>query len=304
MDTRTRPATVEEVAEGVHAFVQLPGGWCVNNAGIVIDGSDSLVVDTAATEARTRALRAAVNLLGPAEPGVIVNTHHHSDHTFGNALFGPATQIVSHETTREQIIDNGLNLQQLWPDVPWGEVGVRPPTITFEDRLTLRVGGLVLELITVGPAHTATDVVVWIPARRVLFAGDVIMSSVTPFTLMGSVDGSLHALELLRRLGPEVVVAGHGPVAGPEVIEANLAYFRWLRELAEAGQRDGLSTVEAARRADLGRFAGWLDSERLVANLRRCYAELDGLAPGAPLDILAAFGELAEFHGGVPVSHA
>lgn len=298
------PGHLEQVADGVHAYVQPPGGWCVNNAGIVVDGGACAVVDTAATRARADGLRAATRTLHPAEPGLLINTHHHSDHTFGNSVFAPETLIVANERTRTQIIDNDLHLQQLWPDVPWGDVGVRPPTLTFDESLTVRVGGLRLELFTVGPAHTAADLVVWIPDRRVLFAGDVALSKVTPFTLMGSVRGSLTALEQLRELEPDVVVPGHGPVAGPEVLDANIAYFRWVAELVRAGERDRLSALDIARAAEPRLFSSWLDRERLVANIRRGLEEAAGLAPGAPLDIGTAFAEIIAFHGSLPTCHA
>lgn len=305
MDGSARMAArLQRVADGVHAYVQPPGGWCVNNAGIVVDGGQCAVVDTAATRARADGLRAAVRTLYPAEPALLVNTHHHSDHTFGNVAFAPETLIVANERTRTQIIDNDLHLQQLWPDVPWGDVGVRPPTLTFDEALTVRVGGLRLELFTVGPAHTAADLVIWIPDRRVLFAGDVALSQVTPFTLMGSVRGSLAALERLRRLEPDVVVPGHGPVTGPEVLDANIAYFRWVAELVHAGERDRRTALDIARDAEPGPFRTWLDGERLVANVRRGLAEAAGLAPGEPLDIGAAFAEIIAFNGSLPTCHA
>ena len=300
--TSERLGQIEQVAEGVYAYVQPDGGWCVNNAGVVVSGGESAVIDTAATERRALGLKAAATTVGAGRPSVLVNTHHHSDHTFGNVFFAPETLIVANEPTRAGIIENGLNLQQLWRDVEWGAVGVRPPVVTFEESLTVRIGGLRLELITVGPAHTVADTVVWIPQRRVLFTGDVVMSEVTPFTLMGSISGSVAALETLRRLDPAVVVPGHGPVAGPEVIDANLAYFHRIRDLVAGGA--GRTPLEIAAAAGAGPFAGWLDSERLVPNIRRGLAEAQGLPPGVPLDILEAFGEMVTFTGAAPACHA
>ncbi|MGI9002129.1 MAG: MBL fold metallo-hydrolase [Pseudonocardia sp.] len=69
------------------------------------------------------------------------------------------------------------------------------PALTFRDAVTIHAGELCLEVFHVGPAHTTNDVVVWVPERRVLFAGDIVMSGVTPFCLMGSIQGSLRAVE-------------------------------------------------------------------------------------------------------------
>lgn len=202
------------------------------------------------------------------------------------------------------MIEAGLGLQQLFPHVDWGAITLAPPTLTFGDMIALHVGGLRLELLHVGPAHTTGDVAVWIPDRKVLFAGDVVMAGATPFCLMGSVAGSLTAVRRLRELGAEMVVTGHGPVAGPEVFDATESYLHWVADLAADGVRAGWSPLDAADRADLGEFAGLLDSERLVGNLHRAYAELRGTPPGAPIDLLTPMREMVDFNGGPLTCHA
>jgi cyclase len=301
------PPTLEEVAEGVYAWVQPPGGWCLNNAGLVVGDGGAVLVDTAATEGRTRRLREAVREVAPDGPDTVVNTHFHGDHVFGNGQFAPRATIVAHEGTRADIAEAGLGLRQLWPEVEWGETPLTLPTLTFRDGLTLHTGGRTaprVELLHLGPAHTATDVVAWVPDRGVLFTGDVAWSGVTPYVLMGSVSGSLRALERMRSLRPRTVVAGHGPVGGPEVLDLTESYLRRVRQLAEEGLRDGRSALETARRADLGAYGRLLDSERLVGNLHRAYAELQGLPPGERIDVAESFKEMCVFHGGLPTCHA
>lgn len=294
------PAALREVAEGVHVYEQLPGGWCVNNAGLIAAGGQAVLIDTAATRARARRLREAVERVAPGGPDAVVNTHFHGDHVFGNDQFVPRASVIAHELTRSDMAEAGLALCGIWPDVDWGEPELTLPDTTFTDRLTLRLGELTVELSRVGPAHTASDVVAWVPRRGVLFTGDVAWSGVTPYVLMGSVEGSLRALAELRGLGPEIVVAGHGPTGGPEVLDATEAYLRWLRRLAEDGRREGRTVLETAKHADPGPFAALVDTERLVGNLHRAYAELDGLAPGERIDVGASLREMAEFNGGLP----
>ncbi|MER5476852.1 MBL fold metallo-hydrolase [Streptomyces sp. NPDC002734] len=302
---KAAPGSLTRVADDVYAYVQPEGGWCLNNAGLVVGGGRSVLVDTAATEARARHLRAEVERVVPAGPDYVVNTHFHGDHTFGNGQFVPRAVVVAHEGTRSDICEAGLGLRHLWPGVEWGDTPLTPPDLTFRDRLTLHGdGGPRTELFDVGPAHTPNDVVAWVPERGVLFTGDVVWSGVTPYLLMGSITGSLQALARMRVLAPEVVVPGHGPVGGPELLDETEAYVRWLAELARDGLRRGVSALTAAREADLGAFAGLLDSERLVGNLHRAYAELEGLEPGARIDVAASFKEMVAFHGGLPSCHA
>ncbi|WP_327268753.1 MBL fold metallo-hydrolase [Streptomyces sp. NBC_01218] len=290
---------LRQVAEGVHAYLQPDGGWCLNNAGIVLDGNGPVLVDTAATEARARKLRGVVRELSAKPVSILVNTHSHGDHTFGNHLFGEAT-VVAHRRAAEEMADHGLSLTSLWPDTDWGHVEAGFPRVVFDDRMTLPTSTSPVEVLHFGPGHTAGDAVVWLPGQRVLFTGDLVFSGATPFVLMGSVAGSLRVLDRLRSLDPLVVVPGHGPVGGPELLEANAEYLRWVARLARGGIAEGLTPLQLARATDLGPHAELLDSERLVGNLARAYAEQRGARLAAPLDVPAVFGEMVDYRGSHP----
>lgn len=298
-DARTTvPANLLEVAEDVYAYMQPPGGWCLSNAGLIVGPDGAVVVDTLATESRAQRLRDSVDRMCPSPGRMVVNTHHHGDHNFGNQVFGPSATIFAHEQARTEMAETGLALTALWPQVDWGEIRVVLPTVTFVDRLTVYAGERRVELIHVGPAHTLNDVVVWLPEERVLFAGDVVLSGATPFNLMGSISGARSAIELLRELGPRTVVCGHGPVAGPEVFDENADYLAWIQQLAQQGVAQGRTPLQLAREADPTRFEHLLDPERIVGNLHRAYAELEGGPRGRPLDVVGVFGEMVEFNGG------
>ncbi|WP_228390118.1 MBL fold metallo-hydrolase [Streptomyces smaragdinus] len=290
-----------ELTSGVHAYVQPDGGWCLNNAGFVSDGLATLLIDTAATEARARQLRAAVLASGAPLPTTVVNTHYHGDHTYGNGVFASGASIVGHTECRAEMLATGRHLDLLWPDVEYGDVEITPPNITYRERLTAHVGGSEVQLIHPGPAHTTGDTIVWLPQQRIVFTGDLIFHGGTPFVPMGSLTGSLRALETLRSLGARTVVPGHGPVTDPSVYDTVERYLRYVAALAETSRAAGLTPLEAARGADPGEFAGLRESVRLVANLHRAYAELEGRPLGAPLDPFAAFGDMAVLNGGVMV---
>lgn len=295
---------LEEVADGVHAFVQPDGGWCLSNAGVLPDADVTVVVDTAATIGRATRLREEVDRLRGGSRLLVTNTHQHGDHTFGNCLFGRDALFAAHDTARTDMAESGLGLQELWPDVDWGPVEVTLPQITYSDRMTIHRASGPVELIHPGPAHTLGDTVVWLPRQRVLFTGDIVMNGVTPFCLMGSVEGSLRTIRALRELRPAVVVPGHGPVCGPEAFDTSTRYLHWVQRLTEEALSAGRSPLDAAREADLGEWAELLDSERLVANLVRCFAEQRGGRLGERIDEMGAFRSMITFHGGVPACHA
>ncbi len=299
--TTTTLAThsLTEVADDAYAYVQSPGGWCVSNAGLLVAGEGVIVIDTLATQRRAEHLREVVDGLRAGPRRIVVNTHHHGDHTFGNHVFGPAATIIAHERAVAEMTATGLALTALWPDVDWGDVRVTLPNVTVRGRAGLAIGHHAAQLIDVGPAHTTNDIVAWLPATGVLFAGDVLMSGCAPFCLMGSVSGSLVAIDRLRALDPRVVVCGHGPVAGSGVLDDNAAYLRWIQDVAVAGVESKQTPLQAALAAGAGAFGHLLDQERIVGNLHRAYAELAGAAPGAPLDVAAVFAEMIAYNGGI-----
>jgi len=295
------PHTVE-VAEGVFAYLQPDGSWWLNNAGFVVGRGEVTAVDASSTEKRTRALLGAIADRTTAPVRTLINTHHHGDHTNGNCLFDDAV-VVGHRNCRAGVLGQSIGgLEAVFGDVDWGDLTVRAPSTVFDDRLDLYVDDELIELHYIGtPAHTTGDVVAWLPRRRVLFAGDLVFNSGTPFVLMGSVAGALSALPRLRAFGAETVVPGHGEVCGVEVIDDVERYLRFVSGLAEQAYREGVPALEAARSVDLGEFGGWRDRERIVGNLHRALHELSGNPPGSAIDVLAAFADMLAYNGGGPL---
>ncbi|MGA8117605.1 MAG: MBL fold metallo-hydrolase [Actinocatenispora sp.] len=297
-----------EVRDGVLAWVQPDGSWWVNNAGAVTGPDGTLVIDTCATETRTRRFLAALRQAsGDVPVRYAVSTHLHGDHTHGNCLLPASTVLIAHEETARAVMLDPIidGCPPLWSPLPdWGDVTRRRADLTFTTDLALTLGGRRIELRHPGhTAHTPGDVVAWLPDERVLFTGDLLFHGLTPLVGMGSVDGALRALGWLDAFGAEAVVPGHGPLCTaddlPAILAAQERYYRFVLETAEAGRRDAVPPLAAARRCDLGEFADWADAERLVFNLHRAYAD----AAGEPCDIGRAIVETAEFAGGQMHTH-
>jgi cyclase len=294
------PPAIQEVSDGIFAYIQLDGSWFLNNAGCVVGSKAATVIDTTGTEARARAFHAAVRGVTLKPVNTLINTHSHGDHTHGNFMFAPEAAIIAHDRCRREIIAAGNGSQALFPMIDFGDCPVTPPFVTFEERLKVYVDDLAIELIFVGPAHTTNDIVAWIPERKLLFTGDVIFNGGTPFAIGGSIAGWLDALEVIAALGAETIVPGHGEVCDGNVIDDVRAYLHFIQESAARGMAAGVAPLELARDLDLGRFAGLHDPERLVPNLHRAYAEARGEPRGGPINP-KAFAEMIEFNGGKPL---
>src|SRR3954454_20407126 len=295
---------VEEVGEGLFAYVQPDGSWMVNNTGFLVGPDGVTSIDTCSTELRTRTYLETIARVTTAPVRTLLNTHSHPDHTTGNGLL-PGATIVAHEAARAEMIALGRAHQPgIWEDFDPGNAPFAPPFLTFRDELTLWVGDRRCEVRSVGgPAHTNGDVVVWVPEASVLYAGDLLFNGGTPFLMSGSVAGAVRVLEdVVAPLGARTIVPGHGPVCGPEVIDDVLSYLRFVLDVAGRAREAGFPPLDAARETDLGRFAGWTDRERIVGNLHRAMAELDGTPPGGPIDALTALRDMVTYNGGAPLT--
>lgn len=297
IDRSPGAAKVERLADGVFGYVQPDGSWFINNCGLVSAGDHTVLIDTCATERRTRALLAAAEATtGPVT--TLVNTHHHSDHTNGNYLVGGAT-IIGQRKTRDAMLAAGIETYAgALVGNDWGHLELRAPDVVFDDRLTVHAGDTVIELVHPGhAAHTTNDVLAWLPEQRVLFAGDLVFHGGSPFALMGSVAGWRAALDVIRELEPALILPGHGGPCGLETVDVVDAYLKFVQETAERGKAAGLSPLQLAKETDLGTFSDLSEQERLAGNLHRAYAELDGAEWGAPIDLVAAITDMVAYNG-------
>jgi cyclase len=301
-DAELPPPRLVEVSAGIFAYIQLDGSWFLNNAGFIVGREGVTAIDTTGTEKRAHAFHEALRRTTDLPVHTLVNTHAHADHTHGNFMFAPQTAIIGHERCREEVKRGSLAaIKAAFPTGDFGEVPYVPPFVTFEERLNVYVDDLRVELFHLGPAHTTNDVVAWIPERKLLFSGDLVFNQGTPFAMAGSVLGWLDALPVLRGLGAETIVPGHGDVCGPEAFDEVEAYLRFVDELSRQGFAAGTPPLELARSTDLSRFAHLTDSERIVGNLHRAYTELGGKPRGAGLNVPQVIGEMVEYNGGEPL---
>ncbi len=296
-------ARLQEVADGIYAYTQPDGSWWINNTGFLAGRRGVVSVDACSTERRTRAYLDAITSVTSQPVRTLINTHHHGDHTFGNYLFAGAT-IVAHEKCRQEMLAFGPpGRAPFWTEDDWGGIELEPPFLTYETQVRVYVDDIECEVRHVGsPAHTTNDSIVWVPDRSLLFSGDLLFNGGTPFLLMGSVAGAIDVLEELKQLPATTIVPGHGGVSGPELIDDVLGYLRFVLAGARTARDAGLSPLDAARELDLGPYADLLDAERIVGNLHRAYAELDGAARGTPIDVAAALTDMVAYNGGQPLT--
>ena len=242
--------------------------------GLVLGDGAALVIDTRTTPGHARELRADIARITPDPVRLVVDTHWHSDHAFGNHEFRPAT-IWGHERCRSRLLENGeeqrARLIAEMPDLTdeLQSVVIDPPDCTFTDATTIEVGGRTVELRYLGRGHTDADIVVLVPDADVLFAGDLLENDAVPWFGDGyPIEWAETAARLLALVsGP--VVPGHGSIGDRGFVERQLAEFR---AVASAATR--LHRGELDREAALAVMP--YSAEAAVGPLDRALAQLRG----------------------------
>lgn len=289
---------LQQIAPGVWAYIQPDGSWMVNNMGFIEGSRGNISIDVTSTEKRTAAYLAAMKTATGKGVRYLVYTHAHPDHCNGASLLEDAV-IVAHEHARAELASSQPVAGHIFTPFEQGGVRPREPEVTFTHSMNLYADEREVQLIHPGTrAHTGGDSYVWIPDVQVLFAGDLVFNGGTPFLMSGSPTGWLNALSELRSLKPRVIVPGHGPVGGLELLDAMEDYLRFIQDAAAEAKSKGLSPLEAAGQLDLGRFSGLLDSERIVGNLHSAYAEISG----EHVDHPTVFQEMFEYNGHRPLT--
>jgi cyclase len=286
-------AGLEEVADGVFAYLQPDGSWGWSNAGLVVAEDSSVLVDTLFDLPLTRRMLEAMRPLTDSRPiDALVNTHGNGDHCYGNQLAPATATIYASEAAAAdmraappQLLAGlmhtdlgpllGPYMHRIFGPFQFDGIEMRMPDQLFSGRLEMKIGEQTIVLQQVGPAHTAGDTIVHVPSARVVFTGDILFVGGTPIMWDGPTENWLAACDVLLALDAATFIPGHGPTTDANGIREVQSYLRYVHSEATARYRAGMSADEAAHDISLGEFAELSDPERIVVNVESVYRELD-----------------------------
>jgi cyclase len=301
-----------ETGNGIYAWLQPDGGWGWSNAGLVVDGDQSLLVDTLFDAKLTREMLSAMSDasgIRAEEIGTVVNTHANGDHTHGNGLCTGAEIIASEASAREMEVTTvavmqglmdatsslgmaGEYLNEIFGPFDFHDVAEKLPTKTFSGEMEVQVGDKSVQLIEVGPAHTNGDVLAYVPADKTVFTGDILFIDGTPLMWAGPVANWIKACDRIIDLDADVIVPGHGPITDIAGVKRVQEYLGYINTEARKRYDAGLSVREAAHDISLTDYDSWIDAERIAINVDTLYREYSGSTD--PVNTLELFGLMAE----------
>jgi len=250
------------------------GGFAGGNIGVSVGDDGLLLVDTGFPMLADK-LRAELKKLSPKPVKLVINTHHHGDHTMGNTGFGADGTIIAHVNARARLVKEGF-----WENTPAPPAAL--PLVLIRDRLDLHVNGEDIQATYLPPAHTDSDVMVKFAGSNVVHLGDVFFNGFYPFIdtrTGGSVKGYIAGVEkaLADLPAGAKIIPGHGPPATRKELEAFLEMLKETSATVEKGIKAGKKLAELQAAKPFAKYDSWangfLTSDKYLEML---YAGLGG----------------------------
>ncbi len=235
----------KQVARDVYLF-----RYKTHNSLFIVTPEGVIVNDPISTEAASVALQ-EIRRITNQPVRFLIYSHHHFDHITGGHVFGPNVEIIAHKNCKKrlEVLKN--------PDIPL-------PTITFEDRYVLLLGGRRIELIWAGVSHSDNLILTYLPEAKLLFVVDAVANRRTGFTRMPDsfFPELFQALERMREIPFETLVLGHGAPGGRDVLEAYIGYWKDLDAEVRRLMAEGMDTFPEGLEAmlkviDLPKYRDW-----------------------------------------------
>lgn len=305
---------MHDLGNGCYTYLQPDGSWGWSNAGLIVDGDATMMVDTLFDLKITAEMLAAYRASIPAakEIGILVNTHADGDHTFGNQLvegariigtqgtvddfarFDP-TVVQKIVTNAEQFGSAGVFMRECFRPFDFAGIELTPPTETFAGTMDIMVGDKKVQLIEVGPAHSLGDALIYVPGDKVVYTGDILFTGGTPIAWYGPVQRWIDVCDMVIGMDVETVVAGHGPISTKDDVREMRDYLQHVSDEARPLWEDGLDYLAAAYKIDLGPYRDRNDAERVVVTLQTLFDDF-GSAPERPVRApIPYFAEMKSF---------
>ena len=309
-----REGDLVKLAENVYAQIVSPDGNAVGNSGVVVLDHSVLVFDTHFTPEGAEALLSKIRTLTPKPVRYVVNSHFHPDHTHGNQVFSSA-QIIGSYNARRDILQKDLpalnrtvataqsQLERLRKDAASPGTGaavkeqlrtqiaarqelldrmsrlkIIPPVLILDDRLLIREDARAVELRFVGAGHTDGDIVLYLPAEKILFLGDLFFNAALPNTQDANLLEWIKTLEQILKIDAVKFVPGHGSPGTAKDVREFLGYLEELKALVQPAVTRGDSMEQILRDMQVPvKFSSYRFQNFFQANVQEMYVELRAL---------------------------
>jgi glyoxylase-like metal-dependent hydrolase (beta-lactamase superfamily II) len=277
---------IVKVNDRIHALLgpmELPNkinqGYMVNSI-LIIGDTGAILVDTGFTDEIGAMLSQQVAKLTKKPITHIINTHHHGDHSLGNAAF-PNAKILSSEQCRKLALEHGAD----WISIIESAAGRKFPntkvvtastTYPQNSKTELSIDGVKMTFWIPEAAHTIGDLMIWLPDDQVLLSGDVMVNKVTPNFRDANLKEWINALRDVQTLPVKTIVPGHGPLMSKQDAAAMYQRMSSLYDGIAEGIKAGLTDSEIRKKLDLTEWKKLHHfDEQMGGNINKAYLEIE-----------------------------
>jgi len=285
LDEKHIPFT--KLADGLYAYTAEGDP----NTGVVIGDDSVMVIDAQATPIMARDVIAKIRTVTDKPIRYVVMSHYHAVRVLGASSYA-AEEIIASQDTYDLIAERGeqdfKSELERFPRLFSGVEsipGLTWPTMTFKGAMTIWMGNREVRLLQLGRGHTKGDTVVWLPAEKVLFSGDLVEYGATPYTGDAYLNDWPQTLERVAALNPVALVPGRGdalttPETCQQAIAGTRAFLKSMFESVKQGRAEGRSLHEiyaqtyARLKPDFGHWV--IFDHCLPFDISRAYDEAGG----------------------------
>jgi cyclase len=312
-------AELSKLAERVYTHIGSPDGNDVSNSAVVVLEQCVLVYDTHFTPESGQALLRSIQAVTSKPVRYVVNSHFHPDHTHGNQAFSKIQYIISSSNARRDMLQKDQPAFNRMLSVAEGQVErlrkalsraetrsqkdtlqsqmrareeflarmsrlrIVLPTITVDDSLIIFDGTRELRIFAPGPGHTDGDLVLFLPAEKIVFLGDIFFNGAFPNSQDADLLGWTKTLSEIIKLDADKFVPGHGPVGTKKDVSDFLAYLEELKALVEPAVSRGDSMDQVVRDIQIpAKYTSLGFPTFFPANVQKMYAELKSIQMAMP----------------------
>jgi glyoxylase-like metal-dependent hydrolase (beta-lactamase superfamily II) len=287
-DMEAKKISFTEVGRDLYAFTAEGDP----NTGVIIGDDSVMVVDAQATPVMAQLVVDKIREVTDKPIKYVTLSHYHAVRVLGASGYG-ASEIITSEKCEGMIYERG---QEDW-DSEFGRFprlfdaadsipGLTWPTMTFKDRMTINMGSRKVELMHLGRAHTAGDIVAWVPDEGVMFTGDIVEYHSACYCGDGHFKDWGNTLDAIKAYNPDAIAPGRGDaLVGKEMVNKAIENTRDFVEstykpAARVAVRGGtLKEAWDAVRAECDpKFADYAIYEHcLPFNVARAFDEARGI---------------------------
>ncbi|WP_298570552.1 MBL fold metallo-hydrolase [uncultured Aliiroseovarius sp.] len=287
-DMTEKKITFDEIGEGLYAFTAEGDP----NSGVIIGDESVMIVEAQATPRLANKVIECVRTVTDKPISHVVLTHYHAVRVLGASAYG-ADQIIMGDAARAMVVERGQedwdSEFQRFPRLFEGHEsipGLTYPTTTFSDDMTVYLGNRRVDLMHLGRAHTAGDIVIHVPDQNVMFTGDIVEYHSACYCGDGHFSDWGDTLDSIAAFDVDAIAPGRGDaLVGKDMVNAAIENTRdfvesTYRPVAKVAARGGsLKEAWDACRAECDpKFADYAIYEHcLPFNVARAYDEARGI---------------------------